>query len=75
MTLPPLSPGHQSQIQNLKSKIQNPTIALEQLLHYNPDTWAELKQMALDAVRCHFEEDEQPTLVRLHLVREEVVLV
>lgn len=28
-----------------------------------------------DAVRCHFEEDEQPTLVRLHVGREEVLLV
>jgi hypothetical protein len=39
------------------------------------DTWDELKETAQDAVRCHFEEIEQPTLIRLHLVREEVVLV
>jgi len=37
------------------------------------DTWEELKQAVQDAVRCHFEEDEQPDLIRLHIVREEVV--
>lgn len=39
------------------------------------DTWDELKEAVQDAVRCHFEENEQPALLRLHLVREEVVLV
>ena len=39
------------------------------------DTWEELKQAVQDAVRCHFEEDEQPDLIRLHIVREEVVPV
>ena len=38
------------------------------------DTWEELKQAVRDAVQCHFEEGEQPDLIRLHIVREEVVL-
>ena len=38
-------------------------------------TWEELKGAVQDAVRCHFEEDERPTLVHLRVVREEVVLV
>lgn len=37
------------------------------------DTWGELKKAVRDSVRCHFEEGEQPDLIRLHAVREEVV--
>ncbi len=39
------------------------------------DTWDELKAAIQDAVRCHFEEGERPTRVRLRAVREEVVPV
>jgi hypothetical protein len=39
------------------------------------DTWDELKIAVQDAVRCHFEEDARPAIVRLHLVREDFVLV
>lgn len=28
-----------------------------------------------DAVRCHFDEDERPRMVRLHFTREEVIPV
>jgi hypothetical protein len=37
------------------------------------DDWAELKEMVRDAVRCHFDEEYLPQLIRLHVVREEVV--
>lgn len=39
------------------------------------DTWDELKMAVQDAVRCHFEEDELPAMVRLHIVQDEVVPV
>lgn len=39
------------------------------------ETWDELKEAAQDAVRCHFEGEKQPALLRLHAVREEVLLV
>jgi hypothetical protein len=39
------------------------------------DTWDELKEAVQDAVRCHFDDDEKPTVLRLHVVREEVMLV
>ncbi|MBE9513547.1 MAG: 2-oxoisovalerate dehydrogenase [Chloroflexi bacterium] len=39
------------------------------------DTWDELKMAVQDAVRCHFDEDERPAMVRLHVVQDEVVLV
>lgn len=38
------------------------------------DTWDGLKEAIQDAVRCHFEEDKRPSVLRLHLVREEVIL-
>jgi hypothetical protein len=37
------------------------------------DTWEELRAMALDAVKCRFDEGEAPRNIRLHLVREEVL--
>jgi hypothetical protein len=37
------------------------------------DTWDELGEMAVDAVRCHFDEGEVPRNIRLHLVREQVL--
>jgi len=38
------------------------------------DTLDELKEAIQDAVRCHFEEEKRPTLIRLHVVREEVLV-
>ena len=32
-----------------------------------------LHERVRDAVRCHFEEDRLPRLIRLHFVREEVI--
>ena len=34
---------------------------------------AELRACVRDAVRCHFEADAQPKLIRLHFVRDEVI--
>jgi hypothetical protein len=31
--------------------------------------------MLQDAVRCHFEENERPRVIRLHLVKDEVIAV
>jgi hypothetical protein len=39
------------------------------------DTWDELKIAIQDAIRCHFDEDKRPAMVRLHVVQDEVVLV
>jgi hypothetical protein len=39
------------------------------------DTWAELKTNVQEAVSCHFDESEKPRMVRLHVVREEVMAV
>lgn len=37
------------------------------------DTVTELHEQVRDAVRCHFEEDEMPKLIRLHFVRDELI--
>lgn len=35
----------------------------------------ELKKMVQDAVQCHFEEDKRPKVVRLHMVKDELLAV
>ena len=49
--------------------------ALGHSIFTEAETWDELKEMVQDAVRCHFEESEMPHIVRLHLVRDEVMAV
>ena len=39
------------------------------------EDWDELKVMVRDAVLCHFDEDDVPRVIRLHLVREEAIAV
>lgn len=39
------------------------------------EDWDDLKAMTRDAVLCHFDEDDVPRVVRLHLVREEAIVV
>ncbi|MCY4213663.1 MAG: 2-oxoisovalerate dehydrogenase [Gammaproteobacteria bacterium] len=37
------------------------------------DDWDNLRDMAREAVLCHFVGDETPQVIRLHLVRDEAV--
>jgi hypothetical protein len=37
------------------------------------DSLDELRVQVRDAVRCHFEEDRRPAVIRLHFVRDEVI--
>jgi hypothetical protein len=39
------------------------------------DTIAELHEQVRDAVKCHFDEGQEPKVIRLHFVREEVIAV
>ncbi len=39
------------------------------------DDWEHLKCMLRDAVLCHFDEEEAPRLIHIHLVRDEVIAV
>ncbi|MBI2941004.1 MAG: 2-oxoisovalerate dehydrogenase [Chloroflexi bacterium] len=49
--------------------------ALGESIFTEADDLAELHEQVRDAVRCHFDEDARPRIVRLHFVREEVLIV
>ena len=39
------------------------------------EDWDDLKTMARDAVLCHFDEDDAPRVIRLHLIKDEAIAV
>ncbi len=48
--------------------------ALGESIFTQAETWESLQAMVKDAVRCHFEREEQrPKVLRLHFVRDEVL--
>jgi len=49
--------------------------ALGHAIFTEADSFEALKEHVRDAVRCHFDEEERPAIVRLHLVREEILTV
>ena len=49
--------------------------ALGHSIYTQADSLAELKVMVQDAIRCHFDEDTRPRVIRLHLVKDEVISV
>jgi len=42
-------------------------------IYTQAETLEELKGMIQDAVRCHFDEETRPRVIRLHVVRDEVI--
>lgn len=49
--------------------------ALGESIFTEADTIADLHAQIRDAVRCHFDDDDVPRIVRLHFVRDEVLAV
>ncbi len=49
--------------------------ALEASIHTEADNMSELKNSIRDAVKCHFDENEMPRIIRLHFVKEEVITI
>lgn len=47
--------------------------ALDHSIFTDADSWDELKSMIQEAVSCHFEPADRPKLIRLHMVRDEVI--
>ena len=47
--------------------------ALGHAIFTEAETLEKLREMARDAVRCHFEPETTPRLIRLHLVKDEVI--
>jgi hypothetical protein len=39
------------------------------------DTMSELKRNVREAVHCHFDESKAPSVIRLHMVKDEVIPV
>ena len=44
-------------------------------IYSEADSLEDLKREIVDAVHCHFEPEQVPKLVRLHVVREEILPV
>ncbi len=49
--------------------------ALGASIYTEADNVADLRDKVKDAVSCHFDEGEEPKVVRLHFVHEEVMAV
>jgi hypothetical protein len=49
--------------------------ALGESIFTEADDLPGLREHVRGAVRCHFDEGQQPKLIRLHFVREEVITV
>ena len=49
--------------------------ALGESIYTQAESLDELKTLVQDAVRCHFEEQDRPRMIRLHHVRDEVLPV
>jgi len=47
--------------------------ALGYSIYTQADSLEELKEMVRDAVRCHFDPGTAPRVIRLHLVKDEVI--
>jgi len=47
--------------------------ALGESIFTEAETMEELKEMVKDAIRCHFETDCIPNIIRLHFVKEETI--
>ncbi len=49
--------------------------ALGHSIHTQAESFDELRATVQDAVRCHFDAQQRPRLIRLHVVRDEVMPV
>jgi hypothetical protein len=47
--------------------------ALGHSIFTQADSMEELRTMVRDAVSCHFDESDRPNVIRLHLVRDELI--
>lgn len=43
------------------------------LLYTEGETLDEIKQAVADAVRCHFDEDDMPKVIRLEMSKQELI--
>jgi hypothetical protein len=48
--------------------------ALGYSIFTDADSWDELRGLVRDAVSCHFDKSEMPHVIRLHYVKDEVLV-
>jgi len=48
---------------------------LTEAIFTQADTWEELREQVLDAVRAHYFDQQVPAQVRLHFVRDELLRI
>lgn len=49
--------------------------ALGESIFTEAETMEELRKNVREAVECHFEPDQMPRFIRLHMVKEEVIAI
>lgn len=49
--------------------------ALGHSIYTQASSLSELKDLVRDAVRCHFDDASRPRVIRLHMVKDEVIPV
>ena len=49
--------------------------AIGESIFTEADTMDEIKVNIKEAVECHFDSDKRPKLIRLHMIKEEVIVV
>ena len=49
--------------------------SLHHSIYTQADTIVELRELVRDAVACHFDDADAPNLIRLHIVKDEVIAV
>jgi len=49
--------------------------ALDYSIYTQAETLEDLKKEIIDAVKCHFKDTEMPHIIRMHLVKDEVISV
>ena len=49
--------------------------AIGESIFTEADTMDEIKVNIKEAVECHFDSDKMPKLIRLHMIKEEVIVV
>lgn len=47
--------------------------ALGHSIYTEAETYEELRTQVRDAVQCHFDDTDRPTVIRLHYVKDEVL--
>ncbi len=47
--------------------------ALGHSIFTESDTLDTIREEIIDAIRCHFDEGQTPSIVRLHFIKEEVI--